>query len=214
MNLQKKGLRMDISVEPTKGLIFVQQRWRYQYKLESPAVSVWTGSEKARYHSLFDRLIWQIWSQRYIVRVRGTSDFAKKYAELKFVVSMDVKWVLVYPHWTVQLTKLRKSATFFQSYVDWTNRLIALDTLDSVLTKKAGGSATLKQYGVTHEFGHTMGNIPGLYAGAHGDEYENSSQYFTDKRSIMNIGNEIRQRHIDYLLKELNMLHPNTEFYL
>ena len=42
--------------------------------------------------------------------------------------------------------------------------------------------------------------------------------FLNDTSSIMNIGNQIRARHFDYLIRELNdagdPLIPNTEFYV
>ena len=46
----------------------------------------------------------------------------------------------------------------------------------------------------------------------HGDEYKQSSSYFSDKSSIMNIGSQIQKRHIDYILSQLNGMIPNTVF--
>jgi hypothetical protein len=48
-------------------------------------------------------------------------------------------------------------------------------------------------------------------------KYENRlrRQYVLDKNSIMNIGNQIRDRHIDFILLELNsMFSDDTEIIL
>lgn len=60
-----------------------------------------------------------------------------------------------------------------------------------------------------------MGNIPII---GHSDEYHDKDSinggFKLDYPSVMNIGNELRKRHLDYILKQLNTMLPNTTFYL
>lgn len=205
---------MDISVEPPKSLIFIRQRWLYKWLLDSPTVNEWTPTEKRLFHTKFDQLIWQIWSRKYTVRVKGTSKFANRYRDLSFVVSIDVQWVITNPHWTVMLNKLPPTKSFNQSYVNWQKRIIALDTKDAVPVNKSAHLPKVKQYGLTHEFGHALGNVPGVIPKAHSDEYLANNKFLQDERSIMNVGNELRKRHFDFVLQELNSIQPGTIFYL
>jgi hypothetical protein len=101
-----------------------------------------------------------------------------------------------------------------------------IDTNDIAPDLKTNGFANALQFPVAHEFGHTIGNVPLLYPGSHGDEYyskpilkpysadiSQTIANYNDYQSIMNIGSSIRERHFDYLLRELNTIIPDTIFY-
>ncbi len=68
------------------------------------------------------------------------------------------------------------------------------------------------QYPVAHEFGHAVGNSIYASNGMHGDEYKVTSSYYSDKISIMNAGMELRDRHLDFILSQLNTIINNTTF--
>ena len=118
-------------------------------------------------------------------------------------------------------------------HVRWYAREIHFDLFDIDLQEKIGSDGNILQYPVAHEFGHTIGlvkfsrpllsfnpNYP--WGTLHADEYETNSSkenkfrrpFINDRRSIMNIGNELRERHMDYILQELNTLLLGTEFYI
>jgi hypothetical protein len=54
-----------------------------------------------------------------------------------------------------------------------------------------------------HEFGHTMA-LP--------DEYNAGSTHLADTTSIMNIGTQVRRRHLQLTVDALNSLLPNVKF--
>lgn len=210
--LVKKTDRMDISIMETEKRILIVQKWCYNWKTQ-PGISAWTTSQKRNFHDRVDKLIWSNWGGKHKIKVNGTSEFAKKYAKESFTVYFDIKWVLNQPHWNVNVTKI-PSKGFVTSNVLWNSREINLDTEDTVFTYK--GSYKNKkhyQYPVLHEFGHATGNTIKL-PGMHGDEYKVSSAFFLDKTSIMNIGNELKKRHLDYIVQQLNTMIPNTRFYV
>ena len=43
---------------------------------------------------------------------------------------------------------------------------------------------------------------------------QHRQRFFIDKESIMNVGDEVRARHGDYIMLELNTLMYGSEFYL
>ena len=49
---------------------------------------------------------------------------------------------------------------------------------------------------------HTIG--PWIESTNQYDEYESTSQYKTDESSLLNQGNELRERHFDFIKSELN----------
>jgi len=196
-----------IDVDTSVGRVFVIQRWMYDWQV-APGQSPWTLAEKRAFHRGADRAIWHAWSNRAAFRVAGRSDFARRFPRQLVPVNLDARWVTGTPHWTVTATKL-PPGQFRTSFVNFARRTISLDTNDlAALTRSAGG-VSAQQTPVAHEFGHSMGNIP---THGHGDEYPAASAHNADKTSILNIGNQLRARHFDHLIGELNRMIPNTSF--
>lgn len=75
--------------------------------------------------------------------------------------------------------------------------------------KRDRGGNSYHQYPSVHEFGHILGNS---YVFNRGDEYNSSSVHFSDKASIMNVGSKIRDRHLWYIIEQLNTMIPSTTF--
>ncbi|MBC9797868.1 hypothetical protein [Sinomicrobium weinanense] len=205
MDLSKKTDRMDIVIEPQRQTILVQQRWKYDWQTVIP-LSNWTYDEKKEFHHQADKLIWNQWGGHFFIKIEGSSDFAKKAVNREFTVNFDLKWVLSNEHWRVVIRKIPKGG-FKQSKTNWTDRKILLDSEDVASTEKMPG---FFQHGVSHEFGHAIGNVPNEVN--HWDEYRTTSSYYRDLYSIMNVGSELRERHLDYLVRELNTMIPETTF--
>ncbi|WP_461532124.1 hypothetical protein [Sinomicrobium sp.] len=199
---------MDIVVEPHRQTILVQQRWKYDWQILVP-VSSWTYDDKKEFHRRADELIWGQWSGKFIVRVEGNSDFATQFTDRDFTVNFDIKWVLSNEHWSVVVRKI-PPGDFRTSHVKWGTRTMQLDTEDLILVERVKNGKSYFQYPVAHEFGHAAGNS--VYATTHGDEYGSSSPFQLDRSSMMNVGNELRDRHSDYLIQQLNTMVPETSF--
>ncbi|CAN0578279.1 unnamed protein product, partial [Ectocarpus sp. 12 AP-2014] len=93
-----KGARMSVDVDGPKALIFVQQKWAYEYTKQA-AASKWTAKQKTNFHNAVDKAIWKGWSGKFKVRVEGTSEFAKAFADTEFKVNFDIKKVDTGGHW-------------------------------------------------------------------------------------------------------------------
>ncbi len=190
--------------------IAVREKWKYNW-IDSLGMAIWTYKEKKAFHHNLDNLLWGKWGAHFKLKVRGSSDFAKTNAFNTFSVYFDITWVLDSGHWTVDVTKMPFSAASV-SHINWGNRTVFLHAMDINI-----GSNGYKQHVALHEFGHTIGNSVNSFPGMHGDEYKNTSTFYYDKASLMNIGDELRTRHVDFLLQQLNgvsPLIPNTEFYV
>ena len=209
-NKYSKNLpRMSIDIDATKSLIFVQQKWAYVF-VEKSGVSKWTSKEKKDFHNAADKAIWARWSGKFKLTCSGKSDFARAYKDTVFDVSFDIKYVKSSGHWTVTVTKVPKGSKSPTSSVNWTDQTIALDSEDTKLKDLLGtGKKKDKQSPFAHEFGHAVGNSKHGPA-AHGDEYKSSSANFADKKSMMNIGNQLRKRHADHLVMELDKMIKDT----
>ena len=199
--------RMDIHIEESRHTILIKQKWRY-FWLNSMNTSRWTYSEKQKFHKEVDNLIWNSWGEHFFLKVRGTSDFAKINAKKRWDVNFDIEWVLSGEHWKANIKKIKPNS-FARSKVDWNNKEINLDTEDLNKYKRDRGGKSYYQYPSVHEFGHSIGNS---YVFSRGDEYNSPSSHFSDKTSIMNVGDEIRDRHLWYIIDQLNTIVPNTKF--
>lgn len=207
----KKTDRMDVFIEESSKQVLVQQKWRYNW-LNSIGTSRWTLPQKTNFHDRVDKLIWSKWGEKISIKVRGTSVFAIANRNSIFKLFFDVKWVIAGEHWNVNVTKIPKGKNVVSNTV-WNTRVINLDTQDTVLTyKNTKNNVNHYQFPVVHEFGHAVGNSIFAASGMHGDEYNiaNNIDYF----SVMNIGNELRKKHADYIISQLNTMIPNTTFYV
>lgn len=210
----------EIDLDTNTGFVFLQLRWQYTW-VAAAGQSAWTLQQKRNFHNSADRAIWASWSNRVTLSVAGTSSFARAFATRPVTINLDVRWVTNNPHWTVTVTKIAAGTTATSSVV-WNARTITLDSEDVVPRERclpaagppatAGGPAPLacyKQIPVAHEFGHSAGNTVIL---SRGDEYHTGHTHEADAPSMMNIGNELRNRHFATIVDELNRMVPNTTF--
>jgi hypothetical protein len=199
----------DIDIDTTTGSVFFQQKWRYNWNLYPGVSAVWTQSEKESFHRRVDLSIWRVWSNKYNLKVAGTHDFAKKFYSRGVSINFDVKWTVrgTY-HWTVTAYKVPPGSTPtspHRSNVNFARRTMELNTAD-VRPRGAGnaaGASNSKFETPAHEFAHTFDNR---------DEYNAGSPHLADSSSLVNIGHEIRNRHVRLIIGALNKMIPGVAF--
>ncbi|MGM5629503.1 hypothetical protein O2K51_01275 [Apibacter raozihei] len=212
MSISKKTERMDIFVDEGKKSILVQERWQYNWLSD---LSPWTMKEKRKFHELIDNIVWKKWGGFYKLKVKGKSDFAKRHKDTIFVVNFDIKWVSDNPHWFVNVKKIAPGG-FEKSSIDWNTRVINLDTEDTKIVTRVRNGVKYQQLPVAHMFGRTLGNISNLKlprSESYQTDYSLNPGFKSDYYSIINIGEQLRLRHIDYVLIQLNSDLVNTIFY-
>lgn len=201
-----------VDIDTADGKIVVLEKWQYEWLVETGSTQRWTLAEKRAFHEGAEREIWSVWSNRAFMKVSGTSEFAKRFSGGSVPVFMDIRWVLAKPHWTVKVTKIRKGVDS-TSRTSWWGRTINLDSNDLTPRTRCLGPPKeficASQIPVAHEFGHALGNVA---AYARGDEYRSGHEHQGDMQSIMHRGVELRNRHFDALLSELNLMIPDTSF--
>lgn len=200
LNYQLKTARMDFVLNGAKQQIWVRQNWDYVYQTKGK-VTKWTSKEQKDFHIETEKIIRKSWGGKFVFAVSGTSDFAKYFADKPFTVFFDVDPSKKGKHWTVFAIKIPKGGSN-TSKVNWSKQEITLDTEDLAPTDKGAGGG-VKMDVAAHEFGHAIGQP---------DEYKKSSAYNHHKKSIMNLGNEVKKRHAQHLVDELNKMIPNTTF--
>lgn len=199
-----------IDIDTKVGKIVVVERWRYDW-INSPPYRRWTPAEMQAFHQQVQREIWAAWSNRAFLVAAGTSAFAKSHSGRSIPVFMDVRRVLAKHHWDVSVNRV-PDGVVARSRTSWWGRRIILDTHDvlpRVRCELPPVQICTTQIPVAHEFGHTIGNTEAF---ARGDEYEAKSQHRNDVGSMMNWGMELRKRHFDQLLMELNGAIEDTTF--
>lgn len=208
---------MDIYLEESREIILIRQKWKYNWMVQD--ASPWTYKEKEDFHKKADNIIWNTWSNKFKVRTRGTSELAKKFSNKSLTINFDIQWVIQNAHWNVNVIKVPHNKSSPTSSIRWNQREVNLDTKDTLLTFRKNN---FSQFPVAHEFGHTIGNSYWALKNIgnrrpRGDEYSKQAHlnggFEFDKHSIMNVGDQLRDRHIEYILYELNLSIKDTSFY-
>ena len=200
----------DIDLDTQTGRIFVQERWQYVWTVVPPA-RPWTLAQRRRFHRVTDVQIWGTWSGHTRLQVAGDSDFVRRFPGGLPPLSLDVRWVLSLPHWTVTVRKMPPGSdpTTYISHVDFPGRQVHLDSADVASYRPANAAGQTRTfYALPHEFGHTMPESPGI---PNQDEY-NAGPFLADTDSIMNIGRQVRARHLAALVTELDTMLPGVTF--
>jgi len=202
---------MDIYIADGRGTILIKQKWGYNW-LNTLDVPAWTDAEKKDFHKKIVSLIWNNWGAGFKLKVRGTSAFAKKHSKTCWDVNFDIEWVLHSEHWKVNVTKYPNNHIENPTgSISWNSKSIDLDTKDTFWEKRVRGVKNYFQYPLVHEFGNAVENSISA-RDMHSNKYKSSSNHYLDKNSLMNIGNELKDRHLEYILPHLNTMISNSTF--
>lgn len=196
-----------IDFDKMTGQILVQEDWYYLWRTWPGVSANWTYQEKRAAHTRIDRSIWAVWSNRLALTVRSKSGPPPRFGT-RAKINFDVRWVTKPSHWAVTVWKMPASATPtgpHRSFVRSATREIELNTADLAPrgAGNAAGASTASFLTPPHEYGHTLRNP---------DEYAASSPFISDTTSLLNIGREIRGRHLNLVVEALNRLTPDLVF--
>jgi len=184
-----------IEVDIIKGKVTVIQRWFYTW-ISAMGAAAWTDKEKKDFHAEVARLIAsRIVKKKVKVKAKNAC-LVNEELDLDFVIGWSLE---AHKHWLVYARKLPAGSTptTLISEVRAADRLIYLDSADTANYNVCNAANACRDFNaVPHEFIHTM-NGP--------DEY-NGGTYLPDTDSVLNIGNQLRERHIKLLLDELNKM--------
>lgn len=195
-----------VDLDLDKGQILVQLRWHYIW-IAIPPATPWTPKERAEFHRITDRSIWARWSNRVRLSVAGSSSFAHRFASSGVPINFDVKSVAADSHWIVYAYKTPPGTPTlkYHQYVTQRTQTINLYTskLRAYTAENDGGVHRRNFQSTPHEFGHALGNP---------DEYGANSPHLADADSTMNVGGELRARHLSLVLSALNTMVAGTVF--
>ena len=199
-----------VDLNVVTGDVLVREDWRCRWLLWPGTRSLWTYPERRATHARIDRAVWAIWRHRLSIAVKPKSGSPSPPFGCSARVSFDVPWTLHRGHWTVTVWKMPRGSAptaLHRSFVDPAWHTIGLDTADLTprVAANAAGASTLDFVTPPHEFGHTMDNP---------DEYNAGSPFLHDSASLINIGREVRRRHLHLLLDVLARMAPQWTFSL
>jgi hypothetical protein len=196
----------DIDLDTQQGLVFVEEDWQFTWR-NLPNTQAWTLAEKRHFVHRLQQQVWARWSDHIRLRVAGTTDFCRKFQSQGVRVNFGALWVLAGGKWSVNVYKVpagsapgayRENVTFGTNSIN-----LYTSAMRSYTAGNAAGASGPGFLANPHEFGHTMNNP---------DEYIAGSPNLGDTASTMNIGNQIRARHLGLLMQVLNRLLPGVTF--
>lgn len=214
MRLHERTERMEVILDTDTNTVTVVQRWKCRFLTFGRHQGRWTEGEKVTFQRRICRIIDGVWGNRAFVRIIGGADneFNERYGNKEFAVKVKIEFVDSFENWKVNIYKARPGdLSDWDAFVNWESREISLTSHAVTLTQHRclhGIEDERAGYWIAaHEFGHTLG-----YHGDFSDEYEPGNPYQGDVFSVMNLGNEIRQRHFRTVCNLLNRMCPGTSF--
>jgi hypothetical protein len=225
--------RGKIYIHLTEGWISFHQRWRYNFTLDQTAgkhpakASPWTDDEQRDFHYAAKSVIWTFWNSQTMLpgvsdpmtqqivdllnkhrgisfSVKGKGDFAQKFVGRQLPIKFDVLISPKHPHFKVNVKKMLPGKFFVSNVTSDTINLAKLDTEVDTARQLCNGASTNEFYRLPHEFGHAVGNNP--------DEYTCKALHRADIDSLLNIGKEVRPRHLRFLKDQLNTMLKGVKF--
>lgn len=154
----------------------------------------WTKDEKTAFMTEMRRLIFWTWSFQHKIITASVVPQVTEYAVRVDVRLTESMSTFSHSHWNLDVTKVD----------DWSSSSVAgdgggfawngrgyFDSQDVVYANKLGGRT--KQRAAVHEFGHMLG-LRDEYLNDKG-QVEDNPNWTTDIQSVMNGGEQVRDRH-------------------
>jgi hypothetical protein len=204
---QQAWATLDIDTE--NGVVLVREDWHYTWHAD-PGVQPFTLFQKRAFHRRLDREIWGKWSWHFHLHVHGDTPFAHRFKDRTVTVNFDIRWLPHRGQWEVEVIRVPPTMTMSnrtRSNVTFATRHIQLFSLlfTPYTAQTSSGVSRPGFRAGPHEFGHTL-DYP--------DDYTPQSPYLGDIDSIMNIGQQLRNRHIALVITTLNTMIPGVTFEL
>ncbi|QDV84176.1 hypothetical protein [Planctomycetes bacterium TBK1r] len=197
--------RIEVDAFSVYPKVILVSRWYYRWLLGPGVTTPWVEREKKFYHDVFNLLLADAFRN---TRIRMTA------TDRGFTTTLGVDFSIgrglqKHRHWTVLLRKVHPTSESFtyQSKVMPHSSTIHLDTADikDYQPTNVAGKTGIHN-AIPHEFLHAIGY--------HHDESHAASPYLADTNSIMNVGKQIRERHLRHVLADLEDMVPDARFSL
>jgi hypothetical protein len=195
-----------LDFDTRSGQVVVREDWLYRWSLWPGVTGHWTYPQKKATHTRIDRSVWAIWSNRHPITVRARAGHTPPPFGGTAKVSFDVRWVLSGGHWTVTVWKMPPgtgATALDRSFVRESTHELNTADLTARGAGNDAGASTANFVTPPHEYAHTMSNP---------DEYNTGSPHLADSASLVNIGRQIRGRHLHLVVDALNALSKDWTF--
>jgi hypothetical protein len=197
-----------LTIDPDAGRVTVLERWGYQW-VTAPGVAAWQPAEQTDFHKKVAQQISTTFNGVQLT-LTGSAAVCQKYSKLPLV--FDIGWSLEqFKHWTVFARKMPAGSTplSFISNVVPSTRTINIDTGDFASYNVCNAAGQCRNFNaLPHEFVHTLAGT----AGTNVDEYNAGSPFLADTDSVLNVGSQLRGRHLAVILGELNKMITDCTF--
>ncbi len=203
-----------VDLDTERGTVFVRQDWHYKWRV-APPMRDWSPSEEHAFHHAVDHMIWARWSRQVRIRVKRdplappskTDHLVGRFSQGSLSLTFDVRQVRGGGHWATTVTKVSPLGKKPRAEVRFDVKEVFLYSTDQRLRtarRFADDPTAQKNFSIpAHEFGHTLKND---------DEYEKGGANFDDLESIMNIGRDLRPRHLHLVMETLAQMVPGYAF--
>lgn len=182
----------DIEIVESRCAIIVRQKWLFIW------VGNWSMYEQSIYKDKLLTLIEGSWTGFY-VEVTGDSDFAKNNKGRRWDIVFEIEEVEHTEHWQIMISKdnarNKCSSSALRQRIQFS--LKSLDYNIKHAVDYPRDNRTGHRYTARHEFFHSL--EPKLNQ----DEYNKSNPSFHDTNSLMNLGSQVRSRHLSTFMTAL-----------
>ena len=142
------------------------------------------------------------------LKVKGNSAFARQNGETRFELRLELEQspthpLIGSPHWTIYVHK-KRDRYYKSSSIYWHNKGVIVD-LKEIFDKDASVLDPLRYVPRSAK--------PAIGGSGLGDQVSTYLSEHFDQVSLLNMELTLRELNLDYLLREINKLLPNTVFY-
>lgn len=196
------------------GDIALLMRWKFNWVNQNSVGDNWTYLDEVSFiYESFSAICYG-WNDKIFLSVSGDSDFAEKFKSKRLPFSINMILVHQKEHWNVDVLRTVPGNDDGRPYVNWKNRFAHFYFKDTSLSEKCAPEnqsiCGFYQVNIVHEIGHMIRYLE--------DEYELDkfgkpvSKYKIDTAALMNVGMELRERYLEGVCIDLNLVYPLTTF--
>ncbi len=165
----------------------------------------WTDAQKVDYANEFRRVCREVWNERFRLTTAagGSGGCPVRDVGVEFNIRTVFDRPCASEHWEARVVRanMHRTSSVTTNLRRYGRGRARLDSLDVLYDK------VIHQRGAPHEFGHMLG-LRDEYSGANNP----TTHWLSDRGSIMNAGEAVRERHYAMLAEWLTRHWPATPF--
>lgn len=167
---------------------------KLQFFFKDDGINRWSKADQKKFIVDWENIVRKIWDG-YILKILANGKTIKLKLEFEIQIAG-----FMFDHWEITVKKTPPGAVF-RSFVRPGMKDVTLTENDNGITvRNVRAKGGFKQVTSAHEFGHMLGlddEYGVLFGGVKGS-------FDTEYNSIMNIGSDVKKRHMNHLIIWLN----------